>query len=532
MTAELLAPPGLRGMDDDALAAMYTSGSDEERAAVLAECGRRDEAAARRRHRASVRAVSTEWAEISHAQFTDASRVCAGRLLSRRGMEQAEAEWPRLWTVAPHVARAWASEELNNYWDEHPRITPGGWQQQQKEAVRMAAGTDELDALAPGDTQAPLAMTTMFDAMQPVGAATSAADAAAGALADERDAQSMAQVAARPMIPLDLGGVPLTVPRGDVTLAYGKGSVGKGRLTHALIAEVTRAGGDVIIIAPEDKPDEQIRPRLDAAGADPDHVWNLTRLPASTSRFKLSADMKQEGHLPHLRAFTTWLQERGRDPRLVVIDPVAAAVGWGTINTNRGARALVEPLQDYADTTGVSVWVIAHETKDGKLQGSEGLRDALRVIYHVTVDGDNPAYRVVSLEKGNNLPPDTAQLRFTISSEETGQPRVVWLSPDVVEAQRVSWRDRAAGGAPPAAGGGAGPFEAGCATRSRSGAVESHGLGTHPGEQAAKHACQTAAEAPLTWHTIPGREGFLAATVKQPDGTVVSYAVAPATAGK
>lgn len=525
MTAELLAPLDLRGLDDAGLQALYAGGSDADRAAVLAELDRQDKARARQRQRASMRAVSTEWAEASHAQFIDASRVCAGRLLSRRA--KCEAEWPALWTGPEWLARKLASEELNNYWDEHPRLTQGEWERQRKEAARMAADVQELDELA----ALPAPGLSVFDGMQPVGAepAGSATDAAEGALADERDAQSMAEVPARPMIPLDLGPVPLIVPRGDVTLAYGKGAVGKGRLTHALIAEVTRAGGDVIIIAPEDKPDEQIRPRLDAAGADPDHVWNLTRLPASTSRFKLSADMRQEGHLPHLRAFTTWLAERGRDPRLVVIDPVAAAVGWGTINTNRGARALVEPLQDYADTTGVSVWMIAHETKDGKLQGSEGLRDALRVIYHVSVDGDNPAYRVVTLEKGNNLPPDTAQLRFTIASDgESGQPRVVWLSPDVVEAQRISWRDRAAGNAPPAGAALGAPFEAGCARRALSGAVESHGLGTHPGEQAAKAACQSAAQAPLTWHTIPGREGFLAATVKQPDGTVVSYAVAPA----
>lgn len=75
------------------------------------------------------------------------------------------------------------------------------------------------------------------------------------------------------------------------------------------------------------------------------------------------------------------------------------------------------------------------------------------------------------------------------------------------------------------------PHEAGWAIRHPSGTVKSRGLGTHGSEQAAKDACQAAAKAPLTWHPIPGREGFQGASINQADGTVLSYAVTPA-AGK
>src|SRR5581483_204643 len=61
---------------------------------------------------------------------------------------------------------------------------------------------------------------------------------------------SMDRVPERPMIPLDLGDIPLVLPRGDAALLYGRGGIGKGRLTHALIAQVTQAGGDVVGVWP------------------------------------------------------------------------------------------------------------------------------------------------------------------------------------------------------------------------------------------------------------------------------------------
>ena len=63
------------------------------------------------------------------------------------------------------------------------------------------------------------------------------------------------------------------IPRGDVTLLFGEGAVGKGRMLCDLIARVTIGApmplcaegsepGSVIVIQPEDDPNEQVAPRV------------------------------------------------------------------------------------------------------------------------------------------------------------------------------------------------------------------------------------------------------------------------------
>lgn len=243
------------------------------------------------------------------------------------------------------------------------------------------------------------------------------------------------------------------IPCGDVTLVYGEGAAGKGRMICDLIGRVTTGRpmplcppgtamepGSVIVIQPEDDPNEQVAHRLRAAGADLSRVYDLTRLEGG-SRFKLSARIGVEGHLPHLRQVIDTLEAEGRNPRMVVIDPLAAVVGWGTINTNPGARALMEPLQDLAKDTGVAILVVAHTVKSGALQGSAGLPQALRTVWKVSRDKDNPAFRQLELTKANNLP-DTEPVRYTITEDDDGRIRVVWQDRAQQLDQRMAWREK------------------------------------------------------------------------------------------
>ena len=128
--------------------------------------------------------------------------------------------------------------------------------------------------------------------------------------------------------------------------------------------------------------------------------------------------------------------------QFVTIDPIAA-VALGTINTNRGARALIEPLQDLAESTGVTILAVAHAIKNGKLQGSEGLRDASRLVYRVAVDPTDPTVREVIAEKHNNLP-DAEPLRFTIEPDAQNRPRVIWLTKEEIDRRARDWRTPAA----------------------------------------------------------------------------------------
>ena len=230
------------------------------------------------------------------------------------------------------------------------------------------------------------------------------------------------------------------IPRSDVTIIYGPGGIGKGRIIAEIASEVTNAGGTVITIMPEDDPHEQVRPRLETAEADLSRVIDMTTV--GGSRFKLSAGSRDPGNGQLLATAIDDLNHDGHYVQLVVIDPIAA-VALGTISTNRGARALIEPLQDLAGSTGVSILAVAHAIKNGKLQGSEGLRDAARLVYNVSVDETDPTVREVIAEKHNNLP-DSEPLRFTIEPDPYGKPRVVWLTREEIDRRSRDWRTPAA----------------------------------------------------------------------------------------
>jgi hypothetical protein len=237
-----------------------------------------------------------------------------------------------------------------------------------------------------------------------------------------------------------LAGYP-RIPRGDVTLFFGDGSVGKGRMICSFIAEVVNAGGTVLTVLPEDHPNEEVAPRLRAAGVrDLSRVVDLTRLPGG-SRLKLSADMKHDGDVGLIRQAVEELSEAGHSVRLLVIDPLAACVGWGSINTNAGARRVVEALQDLSMSCGLATTVVAHTVKSGVLQGSAGLQQALRLVYRVSKDPANPLLRVLHAEKANNIVAE--DLRFTIEAGDDGQVRVVWLDRAEQDRRNKAWRQPA-----------------------------------------------------------------------------------------
>lgn len=256
------------------------------------------------------------------------------------------------------------------------------------------------------------------------------------------------------------------IPLGDLTLMFGEGGCGKGRMLIDLAARVTRGDGmplcadgdepgSVVLILPEDDPHEQVAPRLHAAGADLGRCFDLTRLEGG-SRFKLSADGKTPGPIGHLRALIDQLRADGMNPRLVIIDPLAAVLGAGTINTNQGARRLVEPLQDLAKNCGIAIMAVAHTVKSGQLQGSAGLPQTLRTVYRISRDPDNVAQRRLGLDKSNNLP-EMEDVRYTITEDQDGRVVVKWLDRAALDAQRQGWRDelaaRRARKEPPAAPG-------------------------------------------------------------------------------
>lgn len=255
--------------------------------------------------------------------------------------------------------------------------------------------------------------------------------------------QSMADVEPRETEYV-LAGLP-RIPRGGVTIVCGEGSVGKGRLVMSWIAEVINSDPEAVVIGVwgEDSASEQVAPRLMEAGvSDLSRVINLTRL-SGGSRFKLSASATQPGHIGLLRECVETINKpvKGMPRRrvaLIVLDPLSTVVGWGSIQSNDGARRLLETIDDVCADTGAACVIVAHVVTGGKLQGSMGLSQAARVIYKVAADPANPTTRLISVAKANNLP-ETPPMRFVVEDDGSG-PRVIMLTPGELERRQASWR--------------------------------------------------------------------------------------------
>jgi hypothetical protein len=108
---------GYSEMADHALAGLYSTGTDADRTAVLAEYRRQDANRARRARYAAQRA---EWECWAYAQYLQAEYETRGNLVARGS--HVRDGWA-LWSGPHAAAMKNASEELRNFWDANPRLT-------------------------------------------------------------------------------------------------------------------------------------------------------------------------------------------------------------------------------------------------------------------------------------------------------------------------------------------------------------------------------------------------------------------------
>ena len=138
MTVATMAQP-LRGLDLDELAGIYAASDDDAaRAAVLAECERRDRADRIAPARAAWKRLHAEWYDAAYADFLAAEEACVGYFV--RPEYAAEITEPfRLWSAGnDEWAQSRATRELNDWWLDHPRLTFARWQKLRAEATRIA----------------------------------------------------------------------------------------------------------------------------------------------------------------------------------------------------------------------------------------------------------------------------------------------------------------------------------------------------------------------------------------------------------
>jgi hypothetical protein len=232
---------------------------------------------------------------------------------------------------------------------------------------------------------------------------------------------------------------PGKIALGKPTLVAGDPGLGKSMLTVNLAAHVSTAmdwpaaggrcpQGDVLFISAEDDAADTIRPRLDAAGADPKRVHLVGGV------VSLNADGGPEQRLLSLRRDVELVREAAMalpELRLIVVDPVSAYLDGADSHCNAEVRGLIAPLSELAGFLGAAIVFVTHLNKGGsggsalyRATGSLAFVAAARAAYLVSKDKADPGVRLF-LPLKNNLGPDMTGLSYRID-ELNGVPFVKW----------------------------------------------------------------------------------------------------------
>lgn len=219
--------------------------------------------------------------------------------------------------------------------------------------------------------------------------------------------------------------------RGEMALMAGDGGIGKSQVLLWIGATVTTGGdwidgsgkamkGDVVIVSAEDDPENTIKPRLVALGAD------LARVTIVKARYVIRRPDKPP--IVHLASFQDrpyWAEvfHRRTGCVLFIADPIPSYLGRGVNDSkNIEIRNIIEPfLQEIIKPAGICMLGNTHlnKTVDAKtpmhrISGSIAYGALPRNVHFVVRDPDDPMRRLIKQAKCNNAPDDLPGLAFRI----------------------------------------------------------------------------------------------------------------------
>jgi hypothetical protein len=190
----------------------------------------------------------------------------------------------------------------------------------------------------------------------------------------------------------------------------GRKGVGKGTLIANSSACTTRGEygpkRSVIWIGSEDSAAIDIKPRIVAAGGDPDRVTVV-----KSGWVQLPRDLEE---------ISRKIAETG-DVGLLVIDPVGNHIAGKDSNSETDIRSAIAPLNDLADLHTCMVFGVRHltekECKGGlaaAFLGSSAWSQVPRAVIAVVRDNDDPQISHARCILGNRLPAGTPSRMFRI----------------------------------------------------------------------------------------------------------------------
>jgi len=228
------------------------------------------------------------------------------------------------------------------------------------------------------------------------------------------------------------------LPGGKLCTLDGDPSVSKSTLGVELAARISTGTpwpdgapcdrGDVLILSAEDGLSDTIRPRLDAAGGDPERVHALTAVRAVTDD---GAPCERPPTLADIGPITAAIEQTAA--RLVIVDVLMAYLpGRVDSHKDQDVRAVLSRLSTMCEDTGAAMILLRHLNKSTagsplyRGGGSIGIVGAARAGWLVARDPDDEHTRVLACTK-SNLAPEFPSLAYRLESAPgTDVARIVW----------------------------------------------------------------------------------------------------------
>ena len=239
---------------------------------------------------------------------------------------------------------------------------------------------------------------------------------------------------------------PARFPLGKLSLIVGDSGDGKSLLACDLAARITRGRlwpsgtgrapqGKVLICSCEDDPEDTIRPRLLAAGADDDSARLFQkRIVDERTRKETPAALNLATDIPLVD------QELAAGGyKALILDTITGFMGRVDNNSATDVRNVLTPLVDLAARHGVAIIGLSHLTKNDstaaryRTNGSVAYNAVARSVLAV---GRDPADKDLRLLAGvkTNLGPAPSTLGYRIRVKEIEQqavPYIEWLDEPV-----------------------------------------------------------------------------------------------------
>ena len=236
--------------------------------------------------------------------------------------------------------------------------------------------------------------------------------------------------------------------RGGLELLTGLPGLGKSQVQCSLVACVSAglkwpdgapaiAPMNTIMVTAEDALDQEVVPRLMAAGANLERVHILKSIKADNKRrqFMLAEDLDE------LQRAIQWIGNVG----IITIDPITAYMG-GKMDSHKSTevRSQLGPLKDFAEQSDIAVSAITHPAKNAGHKaidhfiGSQAFIAAARIghaVFEEIGEEERPTGRILFTNPKNNPSPKKPTLAYRIAEIVIGQdpnggnitsPHVVW----------------------------------------------------------------------------------------------------------